>query len=105
MLDFEPLPGAVHADLRAAYLTPWRAAYPGIDVERAFEAARPLTILYAALVRWFRWLPAMTPREKWEFMIALWYASCSTTRPAPVFDRVAWAVGACPLRGPGFVVP
>ncbi|OKJ26515.1 hypothetical protein [Streptomyces sp. CB01580] len=71
LLDFEPVPGTAQQadDLRASYLRPWAAAYPHADVEAAFEAARPLAVLHAALVRWFRLLPAVTPREKWEFMV------------------------------------
>lgn len=59
-------------DLRAGYLAPWAEVFPGADLEEAFEVARTLAPLQAALVRWFRLLPAMTPRDKWEFMISHW---------------------------------
>jgi hypothetical protein len=77
LLDFEPLPdsGSLWTDLRASYLRPWTAAYPDVDVNAAFAAARPLAVLHAALVRWFRLLPAMTPRSKWEFMVSYWLRS------------------------------
>ena len=79
MLDFEPLPDAVGgsaAELKAAlcrsYLGPWRQRFPQADVDAAYRAARPLAVLHAALIRWYRWLPAMVPRRNWEFMVAYW---------------------------------
>ncbi len=78
LLDFEPLPTSrqpapeLWQALRASYLQPWKDAFPQLDIEAAFDAARPLAVLHAALVRWFRLLPAMEPREKWEFMVPYW---------------------------------
>lgn len=74
MLDFEPLPAVpgIGDALRESYLRPWRDAYPETDVDAAYQAARPLAVLGAALVRQYRWLPAMVPRRNWEFMTAYW---------------------------------
>lgn len=80
MLDFEDLPAgdpraaseaAVRAELRAAYLAPWARDHDEAMLERAFDAARPLAILHAALTR-YRLLAHLEPREDWAFMVPYW---------------------------------
>jgi hypothetical protein len=79
MLDFERVPewaghsaADVRAELTQSYLRPWREAFPHVDVEAVYRAARPLAVMHAALVRWYHLLPAMVPRWDWEFMVAFW---------------------------------
>ncbi len=77
MLDFEPLPrqagspAAVRGALRAAYLKPWAETHAEAELAAAFETARPLAILHAALTR-HRLLPYLEPRADWAFMIPYW---------------------------------
>ena len=80
MLDFEDLPSgdphtgteaAVRAKLRSAYLQPWTATYGEAALADAFEAARPLAILHAAITR-RPLVSSFEPRDDWAFMIPYW---------------------------------
>jgi hypothetical protein len=78
LLDFEEIPAdgttpeAARTYLRNAYLEEWMRYEPMDRLVEAFELARVVAILYAALYRHDIVLPHIQPKERWEFMIPLW---------------------------------
>jgi hypothetical protein len=78
LLDFEKIPplgapaDAVRTYLRDAYLDVWSSYAPKARLIAAFELARVVAILYAALYRYDAILPHIEPKERWEFMIPYW---------------------------------
>lgn len=67
--DFFPRAPAVRERLRDAYLAPWTAALPGIDLARAFELAQPLAALHHARAYHRVVLPNMEVRWEMELML------------------------------------
>lgn len=78
LLDFEDIPfegrraGEARTYLRDAYLEAWTIYEPAERLVAAFELARVVAILYAALWRRNVILPYIEPRKHWEFMIPYW---------------------------------
>ncbi|MES2639518.1 MAG: hypothetical protein V4850_08530 [Myxococcota bacterium] len=78
LLDYDRIPAAggsheaARIRLRDAYLSVWAPLAPMERLVSAFEQARVVAILYAALLRYDVILPAIQPRENWSFMIPYW---------------------------------
>lgn len=67
--DFFPRAPGVRERLRDAYLEPWAARAPGVDLAAAFELAQPLAALHHALGYHAAVLPSFEVRWEMELML------------------------------------